>query len=179
MTKNGGVELVGVAGHRDFVLLHGLQQRGLGLGRCAVDLVGQHDVGEDRPVDEAEAPLARGRVLVDDLGARDVAGHQVGRELDAGEPQLQGLGQRRDGERLGQARHADRQAVAAGERADEHLLDHLVLADDDLVDLGDERFAGLGDPANGFLGSHWGGDAGMKSSCSILPSASVSLYISG
>ena len=35
--------------------------------------------------------------------------------------------------RLGQARHADQQAVAAGEDGGEHLLDHLVLADDDLL----------------------------------------------
>ena len=33
---------------RDPALLHDLQQRGLGLGRGAVDLVGEDDVGEDR-----------------------------------------------------------------------------------------------------------------------------------
>jgi hypothetical protein len=36
----------------DLALLHRLQQRGLRLGRGAVDLVGQHDVGEDRPGEE-------------------------------------------------------------------------------------------------------------------------------
>ena len=33
----------------DLAFLHGLQQRRLGLGRRAVDLVGQQQVGEDRP----------------------------------------------------------------------------------------------------------------------------------
>ena len=42
-------------------------------------------------------------------------------------------GQRADHQRLGQARHADQQAVAAGEDGGEDLLDHLVLADDDLL----------------------------------------------
>ena len=55
---------------------------------------------------------------------------------------------RRNGQRLGQPRHADRQAMAAGKDADQHLLDHLVLADDHLVDLAQQRFAGLRDPAN-------------------------------
>ena len=61
------------------------------------------------------------------------------------------------GQRFGQPRHADGQAVAAGEDADQHLLDHLVLADNDLVDLADEHLAGLGDAADGFFGTHLGG----------------------
>ena len=43
-------------GHLAF--LHRLQQGGLRLRRRAVDLVGQHDVGEDRALDEAELALA-------------------------------------------------------------------------------------------------------------------------
>ena len=34
------------AAHRDLTLLHRLQQRGLRLGRRAIDFVGQNDVGE-------------------------------------------------------------------------------------------------------------------------------------
>ena len=37
--------------------------------------------------------------------------------------------------RLGQPRHADQQAVAAGKDRGEHLLDHVGLADDDLLQL--------------------------------------------
>jgi hypothetical protein len=49
-------------GDRKF--LHGFQQGGLRFGRRAVDLVGQHDVGKQRPPVELEKPLARGVVLL-------------------------------------------------------------------------------------------------------------------
>ena len=55
--------------------------------------------------------------------------------------------------RLGQAGHADRQAVAAGEEADQHLLDHLLLADDHLVDLAAEHLAGPLHALHGFFGA--------------------------
>ena len=73
-------------------------------------------------------------VLLEDLGADDVGRHQVRRELDAAEVQRQRLAERAHEQRLAEAGHAFEQAVAAGEQADEELLDHLVLADDDLGD---------------------------------------------
>ena len=111
-------------------LLHGLQQRGLGLGRGAVDFVGQQDIGEDRPFDEAEVALAQ-IVFFQHVGAGDVRGHEVGRELDALEPHVEDSGQRADHQCLGQARHALQQAVPAREDRREQLLDDLVLPDDD------------------------------------------------
>ena len=41
-------QAVPLAAHGHLPLLHGLQECRLGLGRRAIDLVGQHDVGEDR-----------------------------------------------------------------------------------------------------------------------------------
>ena len=55
--EEGRGQVVGLAADGHLPLLHGLQQRGLGLGRRAVDLVGQDDVGEHRPLHEAEHPL--------------------------------------------------------------------------------------------------------------------------
>ena len=66
-----------------------------------------------------------GLVFLDDLGAGDVRGHQVGRELDAAEGQVQRLGQGGDQQRLGQPGHAVEQAVAAGEQGDQQFFDHL------------------------------------------------------
>ena len=66
-------------GDGDLPLLHRLEQRALRLGRGAVDLVGQQDVGEDRSLLGAE--LAGLRVV--DARADDVGRQQVGRELDA------------------------------------------------------------------------------------------------
>ena len=45
----------------------------------------------------------------------------------------------------------------AGEQADQHLLDHLVLADDHLVDFLDQGVAGLGHAAHRFFGAQLGG----------------------
>ena len=136
-------QLVAHAADGDLVLLHGFEQGGLRLRRRAVDLVGEDDVGEHRALDELELARAGRPVLLDDLGAGDVGGHQVGRELDAAEVERQASGQRRDHQRLGEAGHADQQAVAAGEDRDEELVDDLVLADDDLRHLVFQRPEGL------------------------------------
>ena len=57
---------------------------------------------------------------------------------------MQRLRKRRDEQRLGQARHADEQRVAAGENRDEHFLDDVLLADDDLGEFGlDARTRGF------------------------------------
>ena len=125
------------------VLLHRLEQRRLRLRRRAVDLVGEDDLREDRPLHEPQPP--RALLFVEDLGAGDVGRHQVGRELDALEVEIEDVGERLDQQRLGQARHAGDQAVAAGEQRDQHLLDDLVLADDDLAELGEDALAAFGD----------------------------------
>ena len=60
----------------------------------------------------------------------------------------------RDEQRLGQAGHADEQAVAAGEERDQQLIDGLLLADDDLAQLGADAAAAFDDTGDDFLG--WG-----------------------
>ena len=55
------------------------EQRRLRFGRRAIDLVGQQEGGEDRALDQREFVALQ----VEDVGAGDVGGHQVGRELDA------------------------------------------------------------------------------------------------
>ena len=97
----------------DRALLHRLQQRRLGLGRGAVDLVGQQQLAEDRPARQREAA----GLEVEQVGADDVARHQVGRELDAAEVQAEGAGEALGEEGLGRARRALQQDVAAGEQA--------------------------------------------------------------
>ena len=122
---------MGDAADRDLPLGHDLQQRRLHLGRRAVDLVGEHEVGEDRAELGVEGVLAG---LVD-AGADDVGRHQVGGELQAGELAADGGRQGLDRERLRDAGHALEQHVSAGEQRDEHPLDQAVLADDDPLDL--------------------------------------------
>ena len=127
----------------DLVLLHRLQKGGLRLRRRAVDLVGEDDVAEDRPLEELELPRPGPLVLLDHLRAGDVRGHEVGGELDAAELQRQGVGQGADHQRLGQPRHADQQAMPACEHRRQQFLDDLLLADDDAGQLFGDEAGGL------------------------------------
>ncbi len=68
--------------------------------------------------------------LLKDVRAGDVHRHQVGRELDATEPQRHRLGHLADQQGLGQSRHAHQQGVPAGEEANRQPFDHLVMPDD-------------------------------------------------
>ena len=120
------------------MLLHRFEQRGLRLRRRAVDFVRQHDVREDRPGREHHLPASRGRVFLDEVRAGDVRRHQVGRELDTRELQVEHARHRVNEQRLRQTRCTDDQAVATDEQRVQHLRDHLVLTDDDLFQLGDD-----------------------------------------
>ena len=142
-------ERVILAPHRDLALLHRLQHRGLRLRRRPVDLVRQDDVGEDRAGQKLELALVGGRVGIDHLRAGDVARHQVGRELDPLEGEVEGFGQARNEERLGQTRHAHQERMAPREDRNHDLVDHLILADDDLRDLAADPLDGLFEAGNG------------------------------
>ncbi|MNC85490.1 hypothetical protein D3C83_10900 [compost metagenome] len=82
-------------------------------------------------------------VLHHDLGADDVRGHEVRRELDAGEFQVQRVGERLHQQRLAQARHAFEQHVAGREQAREYPVHEIVMAYDAPLDLAPECFQAL------------------------------------
>ena len=137
------VEREALAGDRDLVLLHRLEQARLGLGRRAVDLVGEDEVREDRARLEPEDPLAA--LLDEDVRAGDVGRHQVGRELDAVERAVDDVGDRPHEHRLAEAGHALEQHVAVGEQPGQGLADELALADDDPADLALDGLGALGE----------------------------------
>src|SRR5207244_10436109 len=101
----------------------------------AVDLVTEDDVAEDRSLDEAQSSTAGSLLLVEQLRPGNVGGHQVGRELDALEIERKQLGNAGDHQRLGQAGHSLEDAVPLAEQGNQHLLEDLVLADDDATEL--------------------------------------------
>jgi nucleotidyltransferase/DNA polymerase involved in DNA repair len=103
----------------------------------AVDLVRQHEVGEQRSLFRIELLGA----LVEHHRAHDVRGEQVGRELDTRECDAQALRHRLHRERLGESRHALEEDVTAGEQPDEQALDHQLLRHDALRDLLRDRLA--------------------------------------
>ncbi len=108
----------------------------------AVDLVSEQHVGEDRTLDEAERALAAA-VVLEDLGAGDVGGHQVGGELHAFEAEVEHVAEGADEQCLGESWHPHQQGVSAAEDGDEHLFDHLILADDDLGELSAHALVGV------------------------------------
>ena len=140
------------AAHGDLPLLHGFEQRGLGFGRGAVQFVGQDDVGKEWPFEKTKLAAAGRTILFDDLGAGDVGRHQVGGELNAAERKVERPRQGADHQRFGQAGNAFQQAMAAAEERNQQLLDHGVLADDDLRQLIEDLLPGLAQFMNGRIG---------------------------
>ena len=80
---------VHLAAHTDVPLLHRFEHRGLCLGRRPIDFIGQHEIGKNRAREEPVSSFPSVWILLNHLGARHVAGHQVGRELDALECQIE------------------------------------------------------------------------------------------
>ena len=79
------------------------------------------------------------RALVEDRGARHVGGHQVGRELDAREPERARPGERAREQRLREAGVVLEQHVPVGEQREQDELERVALADDGLLDLVEDR----------------------------------------
>jgi hypothetical protein len=94
----------------------------------AIDLIGQHDVGEQRSAHRDEFAAA----LIEDARADDVAGQQVGRELDALEVTADRGRERAAGQRLGNAGHPLEQHVSVGQQRHHQRVDDLGLTDDGL-----------------------------------------------
>ena len=137
--KELGAQRIGgaVDGHLAFV--HRLKKRRLRLGRGAVDLVGQQDVGEDRALGQAE--LARLEIV--EVHAQHVPRHQVGGELHATEIERYNPGQAACQQGLGGARRAFQQAVTAGENRGQQHVDQGFLPLHDLADLGADGVSGF------------------------------------
>ncbi len=115
---------IGGHAHADLVFAHGLQQGRLHLGRCAIDLVGQYQIVEQRSLLELKITLL-GPV---DVGAGQVGWQHVGGELHALEFTLQALCQCLNGPCLGQARRTFDQQVPVAQQRNQQAFDQPVLA---------------------------------------------------
>jgi hypothetical protein len=114
---------------RHLTLLHRLQQRGLRLGRGAVDFIRQHDLGEDR----AGAKLEFLALLVEDVDARHVGGEHVRRKLDAAKRAADAERQRPRQHGLADARHILDQQVAFAQHRQQRQAHLVVFADNHLA----------------------------------------------
>ena len=118
---------MGMAIHGDLAFVHRFQQRGLGLGRGAVDLIGQQDVGEDGTALELEA-LVCGRVHGD---AEDVTGQHVAGKLHPPEIAVDGARKSVGESGFANPGNAFNQQMSAGKNRHQGQADDLVLATDD------------------------------------------------
>ncbi len=99
------LQLEPLAGRRDGPFLHRFEHGRLRLGCGAIDFVGQADLREDGALLELKhAPALR--VFDHHVGAQDIGGHQIGRELNAREVKIERRGQRPHQQGLPQSGHA-------------------------------------------------------------------------
>ena len=127
---------VGDAVDADLRLLHGLEEGGLGLGRRAVDLVGQQHVGEDGPGPEGQVLAAAAVAEPQRHRPRQVRREHVGGELHPAEVEPEGRRPRPGEEGLGHARHALQEDVTADDGRGEEQVNDVVLAHHHPADLG-------------------------------------------
>ena len=118
---------VGHGADGDLPLAHRFEQRRLHFGRRAVDLVGEHEVVEQRPLPEHERAVLRPI----DLGAREIGGQEIRRELQAMEVAFDAVAQDFDRARLRKPGRAFDEQVAVAQERDEHAIQQPFLADDE------------------------------------------------
>ena len=97
-------------------------------------IVGQHDVREHRTANEAEAAASGRGIFLENLGTGDIAGDEIGRELDPPEVEMKCFGDRPDHQRLCQAGHTNQQCVTAGEHGDQDFIECVSLTNNPLAD---------------------------------------------
>ena len=108
---------------------HRFQQRGLHLGRRAVDFVGQHQIGKNRPLAKLELTL-----LADvNFAAGNVRRQQIRRKLDTVKAGGNAVGQRFDRLGFGQPRRTFDQRVTFRQKRDDHFFHQILLPDDPAV----------------------------------------------
>ena len=100
------------------------KQRGLGLGRRAVDFVRQQERREDGPLMSENSLRCRLKTLVPVMSA----GIRSGVNWMRAKSQPEHVGQRAHEQSFGDAGHAFDERMVAGEDGDERLFDDVVLA---------------------------------------------------
>ena len=150
------LEPVGDAVDGDLPLLHALEQRRLRLGRGAVDLVADDDVGEHRPRLELEVALFG----VVDAHAGHVAGQQIRRELQPADRAVDRAGERLGELGLADARHVLDQQVPLGQQHGQAQPHDFGLAFDHALDVGGDPRPHLPDLGDRRCGRHAQGAAG-------------------
>ena len=120
---------VGAVVHRYLVLIHGFQQSALRLGRSAIDLIRQNDVGKNGAGTKFEAL----RRLAKHTDAHHVGRQQVRGELQPLEGAIKRACQRMGKGCLAHSGDVLDQQVTAREEAHQRELDHVIFAPNDAL----------------------------------------------
>ena len=140
---------------RDLMFLHCLKQRSLGFRRSAVDFICQDQIRKNRAAHKSKAP-AVGRFR-EDFRAGDVGGHQVRRELNPLELEVENAGDGFHQQGLRQARGTGQQAMPTGQQREQELLHHVALPDKDLAEFRGEAITSSVEAIlHGFIGDEHG-----------------------
>ena len=119
---------------RDLPLLHRFEQRRLHFRRRAIDLIGQNQVRENRPLPRREDAIGR----IEDQRPGDIGRQKVRRELDAMKRRVDSAGQRLDEQRLGKSGNALEQHMPADQQRDDEPVDDRLLPDHRTAHLGSQ-----------------------------------------
>jgi hypothetical protein len=138
---------------RDLFFLHGFQHRGLCLGRSTVDFVCQNEVSEDGASLKLKTALSVGR-FHHEVGAEDVSGHEVGRELNPAEAHVQDFSKRADKKRLAEPGDPFKEDVSTTEDGNECALHNGVVAHNHFADFRAGCFPTFTERLNFFFGIH-------------------------
>ena len=160
--EKGGGEVEDLA-HRaeDLALGHGLEKRGLGARGGAVDLIGEQDLGKERPGTELEL----GGFGIVNGGSGDVVGQgDRGSTLNAFERALDALGEGAGEHGFGDAGDVLKEEVTLGEEGGKGELNLLALADKDFFDVFDQPGGHPGDFGGSGVADQprWFWKAGMR-----------------
>ena len=129
-------QLIGLLLDGDLSLGHRFEQRRLGLGSRAVDLIGEYHVGKDR----ARLELEGAGALVENFQSQDVRRQHVRGELNALECAVEASGEGLRKRRLADAGNVFNQQVPACQQRDQCQFNDIRLAVNNTLDCRLELF---------------------------------------
>ena len=152
------------------MFLHGLQQSRLGLGRSAIDFVGQNQMSENRAPLKLELAPAAGD-FHHDVCPKNVRGHQVRGELNATERQVEDFTESANQQGLAEARDPFQQYVSASKQGDKGSFDDAFVANHHFANLGAQRSVRIAEGLDLGFSTHFGGCRLRVAGCRFCSSA--------
>ena len=152
ITRNGCFQFMRGGAAGDGMLLHGLEQRGLRLGRRAIDLVGQNQVRENRPGRKRSVfePSSVSIIMLPTMSAGIRSGVNWMREYF----RCSTRESVRSSVVFPSPGNAFEQHMAARQQTDQYAVDDFLLSDDDLSDFIADAFELGGSELESGIGLH-------------------------